>query len=176
MRGAVLLLASALFLASCRKPVEETRIVGFDPESSTGLLVSGWSGWEQTAEGDSFVWAQARQARLRVDSRADGDRLVRFRAWPYRFPGAPPQTVTLFVNDARVESATLGDGPRVYAFIAPKAAFRPGANEVRLEFAYAEAPRDREPGGADARTLAAAFDWLELVPPRPGPGAETKKS
>ena len=141
--------------------------MGFDPESSDGLLASGWSGWEKTAEGDTFVWAQAKSAALRIASRADGDRLVRFRAWPYRFPGAPPQVITLWVNDAKIESTPLADGPRVYAFVAPKAAFKKGRNDLRLEFAYAEAPKDRQPGAGDARTLAAAFDWLELVPPRP---------
>jgi hypothetical protein len=156
-----------LLLGACGRPIDETRSVGFDPESSAGLLVSGWSQWEKTGEGDTFVWAQAKTAALRVVSRADGDRLVRFRAWPYRYPGAPPQVLTLFVNDAKVESARLADGPHVYAFVAPKAAFRKGANDVRLEFTYAEAPQKKEPGAADARTLAAAFDWLELVPPRP---------
>jgi hypothetical protein len=165
---AAAVLAAALVLASCRTPVEETRFLNFDPETSTGLLASGWSGYEKTAEGDSFVWAQARTATVRVSSRGDGDRLVRFRAWPYRYPGAPPQKVTLFVNDARVESSAMGDGPRVYAFLAPKAAFREGPNELRFELTYAEAPKDREAGAGDSRTLAAAFDWLELVPPRNG--------
>ena len=42
-------------------------------------------------------------------SRADGDRLVRFRCWPFVFPGAPPQTLTLFVNDQRIDALTLGE-------------------------------------------------------------------
>jgi hypothetical protein len=162
LRAAAVL--SVLLLAACARNTEETRFVGFDPESSAGLLASGWSGWEKTGEGDTFVWAQAKTAALHIASRGDGDRLVRFRAWPYRFPGAPPQLLTLFVNDAKIESTPLADGPHVYAFIAPKAAFKKGPNEVRLEFTYAEAPKDRQPGAADVRTLAAAFDWLELVP------------
>jgi len=165
----------ALAASACRRPLDETRSIGFDPETSAGLLASGWSGWEKTAEGDTFVWAQARAVTLRFVSRADADRLIRFRAWPYRYAGAPPQNATLFVNDARVESVPLLDGPHVYSVLAPKAAFREGANEIRVEFTYAEAPKDRQPGLGDARTLAAAFDWLELVPPRPAAGAETKK-
>jgi hypothetical protein len=166
------LAASVFFLfAGCKRPIDETRSVSFDPETSDGLLGPGWSGYEATPEGDSFAWAQARRVSLRVLSRGDDDRLVRFRAWPYRYAGAPAQNVTLFVNDARVETAPMGDGPRVYTFLAPKAAFKEGANDVRLEFTYAEAPRDREPGAGDTRTLAAAFDWLELLPPRPAAGA-----
>jgi hypothetical protein len=174
-RRAPLVALSAALLVSCARSAEETRFLNFDAETTAGVLGSGWSGWEKTPEGDTFVWAQARTATVRVSSRGDGDRLVRFRAWPYRYPGAPPQNVTLFVNDAKIETATLGDGPRVYAFVAPKAAFRAGANELRLEFTYAEAPKDREPGGADARTLAAAVDGIEIVPPRPPAGAETKR-
>jgi hypothetical protein len=155
-----------LVAVACARPVEETRFLNFDPETTTGRLGTGWSGFERTAEGDTFVWAQARAATLKLEVGAGDDRLVRFRAWPFRFPGAPPQTVTLFVNGARVETSAMGDGPRVYGFLAPAAAFRKGANELRLEFAYAEAPRDHGVANGDARTLAAAVDWLEVLPPR----------
>ncbi len=128
----------------------------------------GFSSWEGTNEGDTFVWAQSRTARLTLDVDPEGrDLLVRFRAMPMRFPEAPPQTLTLFVNDAKTGSVTLEDGMRVHAVLTPGAAWRRGTNELRLEFAYAEAPKDRIPGGTDTRTLAAAFDWLEAVPVSP---------
>ncbi len=126
--------------------------------------MGGWSGFEKTPEGDTFVWAQAREARLSVRDRGDGDRLLRFRCWPFRWGGAGPQTLNLFLNDARIAALTLQDGPRVYSVPTPQAAWRRGANEIRLEFGYAEAPRDRVAGSGDPRTLAAAFDWLEIVP------------
>ena len=171
-RAALLAVATTLAGGCARPPLDETRLLNFDDESSAGRLVSGWSGFEKTPEGDTFVWAQARAAAVRVASRADDDRILRVRAWPYRYSGAPAQSLTLFVNDARVESAPMGDGARVYTFLAPKAAFREGENEVRLEFTYAEAPRDRESGAGDVRTLAAAVDWLEVLPPRREAGAE----
>ena len=168
MRRRRLLVLSAIlsFLTSaCRRPVEETRFLNFDPESSARALLSGWSGWEKTPEGDSFAWCQAREGRLSVVSRADGDRLLRFRCWPFLYPGGSPQAVTLYVNETKIETTTLADGPHVYSYLTPQAAWRDGTNEIRLEFAFAEAPKDRLPGAADIRTLSAAFDWLEIVPP-----------
>jgi hypothetical protein len=163
-------LLPALLLASCarRVPVDETRFLNFDAESSAGALLTGWSGFERTDAGDTFSWAQSRLAVVRVETRRDGDRLLRFRAWAFRYPQAPEQTVTLFVNGNRLETFTLDEKPRVFSAVAPAAAFHPGINELALEFAYAEAPRDRLPGSGDVRTLAAAFDWLEVLPPPAG--------
>lgn len=156
----------AVLGTGCAPPIEETRFLNFDAESSAGALGAGWSGFERTPAGDTFAWAQAKSALVAIDSRADGDRLIRFRAWPYRYPGAPPQNVTLFLNDAKIESAVMPDGASVYTFIAPGSALKKGKNQIRVEFTYAEAPKDREAAG-DARTLAAAFDWIEVLPPRP---------
>lgn len=163
-RRALPLLALALAGASCGRPVKETRFLNLDPESSSGALTSGWSGFEKTAAGDTFVWAQARDVRTRVFAGAAADRLVRFRAWPFRWDGAPPQTVTVSVNDVRLGTFDLGDGPRVSSAVSPEAAWKEGANVLTFEFAYAEAPKDRIPGAADSRTLAAAFDWIEILP------------
>lgn len=95
------------------------------------------------------------------------DRLVRFRAWPFSWEGAPPQSVTLSVNGARVATLSLPGGAAVQGVVTPAAAWRDGENALAFEFAWAEAPKDRVPGAADARTLAAAFDWIEVVPVRP---------
>ena len=92
------------------------------------------------------------------------DRLVRFRVWPFGWPGAPPQTVAVWVNDVRLEAMTVWEGPRVYSVASPGPAWKSGGNVLRFEFAWAEAPKDRVPGGGDSRTLAAAFDWIEILP------------
>jgi len=162
--SASVVLALALTGAGCGHPVPETRFIGFDPESSSGALASGWSGFEKTPEGDTFVWAQARETVLTISAGGPADRFIRFRAWPFRWAGGPPQTVTIWVNDVRLETVLLGDGPRVYSTTSPGPAWKSGRNVLRLEFAWAEAPKDRLPGGSDARTLAAAFDWIEILP------------
>ncbi|HTS03210.1 MAG TPA: hypothetical protein VMN04_11845 [Thermoanaerobaculia bacterium] len=152
--------------ASCRR-VEETRSLNFDPETTAGALGAGWDGFEKTDLGDTFVWAHGREAHLVVRSRADGDRLVRFRCWPFGFPGGPAQTLTFFVNDHKIETLTLGGEPRVYSIPTPRSAWKNGVNELKFLFAYAESPKDRIPGAEDQRTLSAAFDWLEILPPLP---------
>lgn len=157
----------ALFAAGgCRTP-DETRSFNFDPETTLGSLGAGWDGFEKSELGDTFVWAHGKEARLTVTSRGDGDRLVRFRCWPFNFPGAPPQTLTLYVNEKKTDTITLGGEARVYAVAVPHAFWKKGANELKFAFLYAEAPKDRVSGAADERTLSAAFDWLEILRPPP---------
>ena len=164
--AAPLVLFGLILTGACRTP-EETRSFNFDPETTTGALGAGWDGFEKTELGDTFVWAHGREARVSIVSRADGDRLVRFRCWPFGFPGAPPQTLTLFVNDQKTDVLTLGGEPRVYAIAVPRALWKRGANELKFVFAYAESPKDRMSGATDERTLSAAFDWLEILRPQP---------
>ncbi len=158
------LLALLLAAGSCGRGGEQTRFLNFDPESSPAALASGWSGFEKTSTGDTFAWAQAREARVKVEARGSEDRLVRFRVWPFRWEGAPPQTVTVLVNDVRLETLTLVDGPQVLSVTSPGPAWKRGENFLTFELGYAEAPKDRIPGAGDSRTLAAAFDWVEIVP------------
>jgi hypothetical protein len=164
--AAPLFLTGLILTGACRTP-EETRSLNFDPETTMGALGAGWDGFEKTDLGDTFVWVHGREARVSIVSRADGDRLVRFRCWPFLFPGAPPQTLALFVNDQKTDVFTLGGEPRVYAIAVPRALWKRGTNELKFIFAYAESPKDRVSGASDERTLAAAFDWLELLRPQP---------
>ena len=164
--AAPLVLFGLILPGACRAP-EETRSLNFDPETTTGALGAGWDGFEKTELGDTFVWAHGREARVSIVSRANGDRLVRFRCWPFDFPGAPPQTLTLFVNDHKTDVLTLGSEPRVHAIAVPRALWKKGANELKFVFAYAESPKDRVSGATDERTLSAAFDWLEILRPQP---------
>lgn len=160
----IVLLAAALAAAGCRR-AEETRILNFDPETTAGHLVSGWSGWEKTPEGDSFVWAEAREAKVRVTSAGGSDRVIRFRASSFVYAGSPEQTVTFFVNGTRVDAAGLYREPHVVSFVVPKALWKKGENELKFEFLWTASPKDRIPGASDPRTLAAAFDWIEILPP-----------
>jgi hypothetical protein len=169
VRHPVLILAAAaavLFGPACRR-AEETRSLNFDPETTAGALGPGWDSFEKTDAGDTFVWAHGREARLAVQSRGDGDRLVRFRCWPFGFPGGPAQILTFYVNDRKIDAVQLGGEPRVYTIPTPKGAWKRGANELKFTFAYAESPKDHVPGSADERTLSAGFDWLEILPPAP---------
>jgi hypothetical protein len=148
---------------ACRAPPPATRFVNFDPASGPDAMSSGWSSFERTPEGDTFVWTTGREARLVLREAADGDRLLRFRCWPFWYEGAPAQKIALALNGTAVETVRLAPDRRVYTVYVPREMWRRGANELALAFAYAERPRDH--GGGDDRTLAVAFDWLEVVPP-----------
>jgi hypothetical protein len=158
------LLAIALAAGSCARNLPETRFLNFDTESAPGALTSGWSGFEATDAGDTFAWAQAREARVSVLASGAADRIVRFRAWPFRWDGAPAQAVTVSVNGMKAAPVPLQGDTRVYSVVTPGGAWAPGVNVLAFEFAYAEAPKDRVPGATDTRTLAVAFDWLEILP------------
>ncbi len=159
------ILAGVLLLgAACRAAPPATRFLNFDSASGAGSLRSGWSSFERTPQGDTYVWASARDARVLVQEAADRDLLLRFRCWPYWFPGAPAQTLGIAVNGTEVETLRLDPDRNVYTVYVPREVWRPGANELAFAFAYAERPLDHG-GGADDRTLAVAFDWLEIVPP-----------
>jgi hypothetical protein len=150
---------------ACRAPAAATRFVNFDPASGSEAMLTGWSSFERSPEGDTFAWTIAREARLVLRDAADGDRLVRFRCWPYWYEGAPVQTVALTLNGAAVETVRLASDRRVYTAYVPRELWRRGGNDLALAFAYAERPSAH--GGGDDRTLAVAFDWLEVVaPPR----------
>jgi hypothetical protein len=160
------LLAGVFLLGvSCGAAVPPaTRFLNFDAASDPDRLRSGWSSFERSPEGDTYAWAAGREARIVVQEAADRDLLLRFRCWPFWFPDAPAQTIGVAVNGLDVETLRLAPDRRVYTVYVPREAWRPGANEVAFAFAYAERPQDHG-GGADDRTLAVAFDWLEIVPP-----------
>lgn len=159
------ILAGALLLGSaCAADAPPTRFLNFDAASGAESLGSGWSSFERTPEGDTYVWAASREARIVVQEAADRDLLVRFRCWPFWYQGAPTQTIAFAVNGTGVETVRLDPDRRAYTVYVPRELWRPGRNELALAFAYAERPLNHG-GGRDDRTLAVAFDWLEIVPP-----------
>jgi hypothetical protein len=146
-------------------PKPETRFLNFDAESTPeDTLAHGWSSFEMTqATGDTFVWCAGRSCSVRVWSRADGDRFVRVRLSAFKFPDAPAQTVTAFVNETPIGTQPVAGAMSIVSFRAPRAAWRNGANEVRFDFAYAADPKSKFPSADDTRQLSAAFDWLEIT-------------
>ena len=110
----------------------------------------------------TYSWVAHTNADVVLQVASPGDRILRLRAWPYDYPGAPAQTLALDVNGTRCGSFTMASGPRVYEAAAPAVVWRRGANTLTLSFAYAEAPHDRQPPSPDRRTLAAAVDFLDV--------------
>jgi hypothetical protein len=161
------LLAIAISAGACGR-LEETRFLNFDPESTPrSTLAYGWSTFEADSQTNTFVWCNGLRAALVINSRADGDRLVRFRGWPFSWPGSAPQTMAVSINGLRVANLTLPNDFRVSSFVVPRESWKKGANELVLEFAYAASPMEKLPPQKDARPLAFAFDWLEIEPLEP---------
>jgi hypothetical protein len=144
---------------------QENRFVNFDPESTpTDVLVRGWSNFESSpATGDTFTWCAAQSCALRVQIRPEGDRTIRVRLSAFKFPDAPDQTLTIFVNDTPIGTQPVSGEMKIVQFKAPRAAWHSGLNEVRFDFAYAMSPKSKFPTADDPRTLSAAFDWVEFA-------------
>jgi hypothetical protein len=158
--------AAAGYLLSPAPPIEETRFLNFDDESTPqGYLIGGFSGVEVTEEGDTFRWCESKVVRLKVQNRADGERTLRVRFWPFEYPDGPNQSVSLLVNERLVGKRDMKSGPQVASFRVPATFWRKGDNELRFAFKYAESPVVKAPPNQDKRTLSAAFDWIEILRP-----------
>jgi hypothetical protein len=145
-----------------RPPPIETRFLNLD-ERDKSLLDNGWGDAEIGKTGDSLRWCAARSCKLRLESRADAERAIVVRVSPFRFPNAPPQTMQAFLNEVALGKHILADDMTVVSYDAPKGLWRAGTNELVLEFAYAEPPKNHAPDNADARTLSAYFDWIQIA-------------
>jgi hypothetical protein len=158
--------AAAGYFLKPAPPIEETRFLNFDDESTPqGYLKGGFSGAEVTEDGDTFRWCESKVVRLKVQNRADGERTLRVRFWPFEYPNGPKQSVSLLVNEQLVGKRDMKSGPQVASFRVPATVWRKGDNEIRFKFKYAESPFQVEPPNQDKRTLSAALDWLEILRP-----------
>jgi hypothetical protein len=162
----VLLILAAAASGGCRAPLQETRRLDFDAVTTSAFVGSGWSSWERRGPPNSmsFSWAVRREATVRLVSRADGDRLVRVRAWSAQLPQGRVQKLGLRLNGVFLAERELGLGPAVDEVVVPAALWLPGNNELVLSFRHAEAPADHLPDSEDGRTLAAGVDWIEVLP------------
>jgi hypothetical protein len=146
-------------------PGEETRFFNFDPQTtSPDVLANGWSGYERNETRDTFVWCTSPICLMFAQAHGMRDRLVRARMWAFRYPGAPPQVATAVVNGVESGQCDVGEGVTTCEFAVDKKAWREGRNSLRFEFAYAESPSAHIRGNDDHRSLAVAFDWLEIIP------------
>jgi hypothetical protein len=157
------LIFALLGAVGCKAP-DETRFLNFDTESTPEyLLKSGWSFFERDVESNTYIWVTGKRAMLDVTSRADGDRLVRFRGMPFVYPKAPPQSVKVILNDRDLANIKPSEGFRIYSVFAPHTVWRRGNNVMTFEFGYAESPQATMQTN-DLRPLSFAFDWLEIEP------------
>jgi len=140
----------------------ETVRLDFDRASEARALARGWSGFERDGDGTTFVWAVGPEALLEVRCDRPRRRLVRLRVQPVHAPGAA-QTLALSLNGAPLGEATLPPGFTTVWFETEAGHWRAGENLLALRFGRWVSPRQLDPGAADTRPLAAAFDRVDFL-------------
>ena len=91
---------------------------------------------------------------------------MQLRLHAFAYPNAPPQTVTVIVNDRESDAPLCASVPVTpdWQTVECTPMQAPGAAAsiaLELRFAYAQRPVDVGAGG-DTRPLAAAIDWIRV--------------
>lgn len=123
------------------------------------LLEAGWHAPEKAGD-VTFRWAES-PATLLVSLHHPARLLVQVRMQAFNYPGAPPQTVTPFINGRAQHVQVVPNEWGVLEFVVEEDAWRAGVNRVRLEFLRTMRPVDVGLGG-DGRHLSAAVDYVRV--------------
>ncbi len=127
-------------------------------------LTDGWFDPEQDGS-ISFRWA-ASPAEVLVPLDHAAALVVQVRLHAFAYQAAPPQTLSVDVNGDAYGPFDAAPGWQTIEFTTAEKSWRGGVNRVRFGFAWARRPMDVG-AGADARSLAAALDYLRIVVPAP---------
>jgi len=115
-------------------------------------------GWDySTAEqpyGATGIWATDKTADLYLPLDGPKDVTLRLALAPLTYDGAPPQKVSIRVNDVTVlNGQALVPGWQAVQAQVPASATRRGPNRVTLDFAWAESPRQVFPDPASRAVI-----------------------
>ena len=115
-------------------------------------------GWDySTAEqpyGATGIWATDKTADLYLPLDGPKDVTLRLALAPLTYDGAPPQKVSIRVNDVTVlNGQALVPGWQAVQAQVPASATRRGPNRVTLDFAWAESPRQVFPDPASRAAI-----------------------
>jgi hypothetical protein len=141
-------------------PFRQTRRIELDQETSTGLLLHGWSVLERDKKGRSYVWIDGREASVRLYLTKPGAHLLSIRLWPYS-TGDRKQRVRGLFNGKLLGEVTLEKGAQTVSVEVSPEMIHGGENLLTLQFAYTAEPPGSAPG--KGRRLAAAVDWIEIA-------------
>ncbi len=122
-------------------PVPNPLRVEFGDWTGAPYRGEGWTG-DENFEGAGVNWAIAPTAEIFVPYRGTGDRALKMHLKPFNYPGAPPQTVSLWVNGQPAGEFPLSPDWQVLETTLPAALFSPGLNRIRLNFDHTAVPRD----------------------------------
>ncbi len=146
------------FLSDPLRPYARIDIGGGD----AWLVERGWHAPER--EGAiTYRWASQPAEFLIPLDHAETLR-VQFRTHAFNFPNAPPQSMTLIVNDHAHGPVPIEADWHTVEFLVDSSVWRSGVNHARIEFGRANRPADLGLGG-DSRLLTAAFDFFRVMKP-----------
>ena len=124
------------------------------------LIGDGWHGEEKSGP-ITFRWA-ASPATVLVPLDHAANLAVQIRAQAFNYPGAPPQTLNVYVNDRlAVRDLAVPNEWTTIEFLVAEEFWRAGVNRLRLEFGRANRPADVGLGG-DPRLLSTAVDYVRV--------------
>jgi hypothetical protein len=99
-------------------------------------------------------WATDTTADLYLPLAGPKDMTLRLALAPLTYDGAPPQKVSIRVNDVKVlQEQALTPGWQTMEVQVPASATRRGPNRVTLDFAWAESPREVFPDPASRAVI-----------------------
>jgi arylsulfatase A-like enzyme len=142
--------------------VPETSSLDFGADEARAALRLGFSVNERDGGGSTFVWSEGDRSEIRLVVSDPRPLSLTLRLWPFRFPGAPPQSLSFSLNGTAVAEVELVPGPGEYRLSLPEAALQTGENLLRTTYAYSRSPNDLSPSAGDGRRLAVAWDWLRV--------------
>jgi arylsulfatase len=133
-----------------------------------GVLRLGLSAAEP-GEGRPFVWSSQPRSTIAFSVERPAPARLQLRCAPFRYEGAPPQSIELHMNGRSLATLELGPALETHVVDVAQDLLRSGSNVLELRYAWSAAPADVIPGSRDPRLLGVRFELLriELLRPRP---------
>lgn len=157
----------------------QTSHIDFGGAGDDRYLLEGWGPPEAIADGTTVRWGQGPLSRLQFYAPTSTRLRISGRCWPHVYPGAPPQMITVRVNDEEVATVEFVSDAAACEFSVPERNVRRGLNHVEFEYRYSGSPLTPETDPIEVRPLSVLWDELRIEPvlptdrPYPPPSDQT---
>ncbi len=123
-------------------PLPNPLTIDFGEWTSAPYRGEGWDKEEQIY-GATANWAIADQAEIFFPAHEQNNRTLQLHLAPFSYPNAPPQQMSLSLNEAGqpLRTVILNEGWQVITATLPQADVKNGLNRLRLNFAHMAQPR-----------------------------------
>ena len=124
------------------------------------FFADGWA----DAEG-AFRWATSKRATITIPRWSTHDATISMRVQPMAHDSLNAQTMRVSLNGHVLGEVALQRGWSNQSFNAPGRFWIDGENTLAFDFGHAVAPASLDPKARDQRTLAAAFEAIDVGRP-----------